>query len=375
MADTSTRLHPWLSFRGRCSRAANAKFLLGYLGVLVLAVMIAAFARLPIKPVLIAVVIVALWPSLAFAARRLHDVGLSAWLLLLNLIPLAGMAFAWTVVFKRGQAGPNRYGDDPAPTTTARRSAAAAEWTVAAACGLAMIALTVCLRIFAVQAYTIPSGAMEPSLFEGDYVIVAKSSYGFSRHSIPFSPPLFNGRLFFKPPVRGDIIVFKLPRDPRVDYIKRLIGLPGDRIQIRSGVVFVNDRPMDRRPAAGGQTNMGFGPTPVDRYRETTPEGRSYLTNSIPQDQAAENTGVYVAPPHCYFLLGDNRDNSLDSRFDPGMEGQPLGPANCGWDPSVDAYMPAEQGVGFVPEQNLEGKAIIAVGPRLAAHLRWLTGG
>ncbi len=133
--------------------------------------------------------------------------------------------------------------------------------------------------------------------------------------------------------------------------------MPGDKVQVRSGVVFINGKPLDRQAMGGGETDMGYGSVPVDRFQETNPEGRKYVTNSVPQDQAADNTGVYVVPPHCFFMMGDNRDNSLDSRFDPGMEGQPVGPANCGWDPSVDSYVPAEQGVGFVPEENLEGRA------------------
>jgi len=214
------------------------------------------------------------------------------------------------------------------------------------------------LRVLLFQPYTIPSGSMEPNLYEGDYIIVSKYSYGYSKYSIPFSPPLFNGRILAHAPRRGDIIVFKLPRDPKIDYIKRLIGLPGDHLQVRSGVVFINGKPLDRQQVAGGQTVMGEGsPVSVDRFRETNPEGRSYLTNSIPGDQAAENTGVYVIPPHCYFMMGDNRDNSLDSRFDPGMPFQALGSGNCGWDPSVDAFVPDEKGVGFVPEENLEGRA------------------
>ena len=215
------------------------------------------------------------------------------------------------------------------------------------------------LRVLLFQPYTIPSGSMEPNLYQGDYIIVSKYSYGYSKHSIPFSPPLFNGRIFNHAPRRGDIIVFKLPREPNIDYIKRLIGMPGDHLQVRSGVVFINGKALTRQQISGGETDMGEGdgPIPVDRFMETNPEGRSYVTNSIPQNQAAENTGVYVVPPHCYFMMGDNRDNSLDSRFDPGMEGQALGPGNCGWDPTVDAMVPNEQGVGFVPEQNLEGRA------------------
>jgi signal peptidase I len=174
------------------------------------------------------------------------------------------------------------------------------------------------------------------------------------------SPPLFTGRIFNHAPTRGDIIVFKLPREPNVDYIKRLIGMPGDKVQVKSGVVFINGKPVTRQRIEPGVEDMGDGLTiPVDRFLETNPEGRQYTTNSNPANQAADNTGVYVVPPHCYFMMGDNRDNSLDSRFDPGMPFEATGPGNCGWDPSVDPFVPDEKGVGFVPEQNLEGRAQI----------------
>jgi signal peptidase I len=158
-----------------------------------------------------------------------------------------------------------------------------------------------------------------------------------------------------------------LPRDPKIDYVKRLIGLPGDRVQVRSGVVFINGKPLDRQGRGVGVTAIGHVYVPVDRFEETNPEGRSYLTNSIPQNQLAETTGVYVVPPHCYFMMGDNRDNSLDSRFDPGLPapslpGKALGPKTCGWDASLDAYLPTvEKGVGFVPEENLVGRAEIVL--------------
>src|SRR5579871_4858727 len=107
--------------------------------------------------------------------------------------------------------------------------------------------IALALKIVIFQPYTIPSASMEPNLYEGDYIIVSKYSYGWSKHSIPFSPPLFSGRIFFHAPQRGDIIVFKLPRDAataRTDYIKRLIGLPGDRIQVKQGLLYINDKPV-----------------------------------------------------------------------------------------------------------------------------------
>jgi signal peptidase I len=212
------------------------------------------------------------------------------------------------------------------------------------------------LRVFLFQPYTIPSASMEPNLFEGDYIIVSKFSYGYSRHSMPFSPKIFSGRLFFHTPQRGDIVVFKLPRDGHTDYIKRLIGLPGDKIQVKQGVVYLNDAPVLRTPAPPGVEDMGYGELkPVARYTETLPGGRTFLTNSYGNDGQVDNTGVYVVPPHCYFMMGDNRDNSADSRFDPGMPADSTN-ASCPWDSTVDRFVDG-QGVGFVPEENLVGRA------------------
>jgi signal peptidase I len=194
--------------------------------------------------------------------------------------------------------------------------------------------IALALRVLLFQPFTIPSASMEPNLYEGDYIIVSKYSYGYSRHSIPFSPPLFSGRILFHAPQRGDIIVFKLPRDDKTDYIKRLIGLPGDRVQVKQGQVFINDKAIPRTPEPPGTEDMGYGMLrPVLRYEETLSSGRQYLTNSYGPDGDVDNTGVYVVPEGEYFFMGDNRDNSLDSRF------------------------PREVGVGFVPAENLEGRA------------------
>jgi len=197
-----------------------------------------------------------------------------------------------------------------------------------------LIALVI--RIFLFQPFTIPSASMEPTLFQGDYIIVSKFAYGYSRHSIPFSPPLFNGRLFDRIPHRGDIVVFKLPRDGHTDYIKRLIGLPGDRIQMKGGVVWLNGTPLPRQELAPGTETTPFGfSRPVQRFRETMPGGKSYVTNDYGPDGDVDNTDVYVVPPKSYFMMGDNRDNSQDSRY------------------------PEAIGVGYVPEENLVGRADI----------------
>jgi signal peptidase I len=233
------------------------------------------------------------------------------------------------------------------------------------------------LRVLLFQPFTIPSASMEPNLFQGDYIIVSKYSYGYSRHSIPFSPPLFSGRLFFHAPQRGDIVVFKLPRDGHTDYIKRLIGLPGDKIQVKEGLVYINGRPIDRTPTAAGVEDMGYGDMrQVARYYETLPNGRHFLTNSYGNDGQADNTGVYTVPAHCYFMMGDNRDNSADSRFDPTIPPGFSG-ATCPWDASLDQFVNGE-GVGFVPEENLVGRARIILlswkpGASLIKPWTWIT--
>ena len=219
------------------------------------------------------------------------------------------------------------------------------------------------LRSFIFQPFTIPSASDEPNFLQGDYIIVSKWNYGWSRHSFPFSPPLFSGRIFFNAPQRGDVVVFKLPRvlDGRVDYIKRLVGLPGDRIQVKNGVVYINGKPIPRTQLAPGMGDVQAGYAPVQRYMETASNSRRYIVQQDGQDGPADNTGVYVVPPHCYFMMGDNRDNSLDSRFDPVMPAGASGPTTCGWDASVNQYLPAEPGVGFVPEENLVGKAVLVL--------------
>jgi signal peptidase I len=192
------------------------------------------------------------------------------------------------------------------------------------------------LRVIFFQPYTIPSASMEPNLYQGDYIIVSKFTYGYSKHSIPFSPNLFSGRILEKPAHRGDVVVFKLPRDGKTDYVKRLIGLPGDRIQVKGGVIFLNGAQVPRKALTTVQEDTGYGVRPVTRYRETLPGGKTYVTNDYGPDQDLDDTEVYVVPEGHYFMMGDNRDNSLDSRVPPEAGG-----------------------VGFVPAENLEGKAQI----------------
>lgn len=191
------------------------------------------------------------------------------------------------------------------------------------------------LRVLFFQPFTIPSASMEPNLYEGDYIVVSKWTYGYSKHSIPFSPPLFDGRILGKAPARGDIVVFKLPRDNKTDYIKRLIGLPGDRVQMRDNVLYINDQAVPDAVVSQSEFEDVFGPRQVMRKRETLPGGRTFAIQDYGPGGDLDDTPVFEVPAGHYFFMGDNRDNSIDSRV--GIAG----------------------GVGMVPEENLVGKAEI----------------
>jgi signal peptidase I len=168
-----------------------------------------------------------------------------------------------------------------------------------------------------------------PTLLVGDYIFVSKYAYGYSHFSLPFSPPLFSGRIFPAAPRRGDVAIFRLPKDPATDYVKRIVGLPGDRIQMKGGVLIINDVPVQRE-RVDDFIDEDSGER-IRRWRETLPGGVSYLAIDAQDNGFLDNTQVYTVPPGHYFMLGDNLDNSTDSRV--------------------------LSAVGYVPFENLIGRA------------------
>lgn len=224
------------------------------------------------------------------------------------------------------------------------------------------IAIALVFRSFVFEPFNIPSGSMLPNLLVGDYLLVAKWPYGYSRYSLPMGLPLWEGRVAATgEPARGDVVVFKNPTDNRTDFIKRLIGLPGDQIQVQGGQLFINGTavpktrlpdvivPITRADAEEGcrarfdltvrvpLADGGFG-CRYRQYREVLPGGRAYVVLDQASDAPlADNTGVFLVPEGHYFMMGDNRDDSADSRF-----------------PAVPSG-----GVGFVPAENLVGRATV----------------
>jgi signal peptidase I len=237
--------------------------------------------------------------------------------------------------------------------TTGTKSESGLGETIRVVIHALLIALVI--RTFLFQPFNIPSGSMKATLLVGDYLFVSKYSYGYSHYSIPFSPPLFSGRIFGSEPNRGDIVVFRLPKDDSTDYIKRVIGLPGDRIQMKDGLLNINDVPVKRERLSDfiGEDPCGSEATArVKRWKETLPNGVSYESLDCVDNGFYDNTIVYTVPPGHFFMMGDNRDNSQDSRV--------------------------LAAVGYVPFENIVGRAqmiffSIAEGEHAWMFWRWPT--
>jgi len=192
--------------------------------------------------------------------------------------------------------------------------------------------IAVAVRSFGYEPFNIPSGSMKPTLLVGDYLFVSKLSYGYSRYSLPKGLPLFSGRVLFSEPERGDVAVFRKPTDTDTDYIKRLVGLPGDTLQVIGGILHINGVAVQRRRVDDYLADNGYGSTRrVTRYIETLPGGREhYILESNGDTALGDDTPEFKVPEGHYFGMGDNRDNSRDSRF---------------------------ADVGYIPRENLVGRA------------------
>jgi signal peptidase I len=175
--------------------------------------------------------------------------------------------------------------------------------------------IAIIIRSFIFQPFYIPSSSMEPTLLIGDRLFVSKYSYGFSKHSFPFSPSIFSERIFYKKPQQGDPVVFKTPADNRTDYIKRLIGLPGDEIQFIEGDIFINGKKITRKEIQTiDSVRCGKFSFKVNAYEETLPNGKKYIA-AYNKAGTLQNTKKFKVPENHFFFLGDNRDCSKDSRF------------------------------------------------------------
>jgi len=197
---------------------------------------------------------------------------------------------------------------------------------------LIAVILALLIRTFLFEPFNIPSGSMRPTLEVGDYLFVYKPSYGYSRYSFPFGLAPLEGRVWPETPQRGDIAVFKLPSDPGIDYIKRIVALPGETVQVRSGRLYINGEIVPREPVGLRKVEDAYGrETTMTEYIETLPGGVIHRIYEETDFEPLDNTDLFVVPEDHYFFMGDNRDNSQDSRV-----------------PEL---------VGYVPFENLVGRA------------------
>ena len=177
------------------------------------------------------------------------------------------------------------------------------------------IAIALSFRSILFEPFNIPSGSMIPTLLVGDYLFVSKYSYGYSKYSFPFGVIPIEGRLVGDEPERGDVAVFRLPSNTSIDYIKRVIGLPGDSIQLKGGQLYVNGEKLERRMVGTKTISLGYREAKVTAYEETMANGKSYIIHELSDNDRMDNTGLYQVPEGHYFMMGDNRDQSKDSRF------------------------------------------------------------
>ena len=190
--------------------------------------------------------------------------------------------------------------------------------------------IAISFRSVIAEPFNIPSGSMIPTLLVGDYLFVSKFSYGYSRHSFPFSAAPISNRVMASTPERGDVAVFRLPSNVSVDYIKRVVGLPGDRIQVKRGILHINGQAVERRLVGNGNITSGQSSLVTQRYEEVFPDGHRHIIQEVSDNQVFDNTPEFTVPDGHYFMMGDNRDNSRDSR---------------------------SSSVGFVPFENFIGRA------------------
>ncbi len=208
------------------------------------------------------------------------------------------------------------------------------------------VVIVLLFRTFLFEPFNIPSGSMIPTLLNGDYIFVSKYNYGYSHYSFPFSPNVFEGRIWSATPKRGDVVVFRFTKNTSIDYIKRVVGLPGDHVQVKDSILYINEQPIKRIPQGSysisvynyerqaSETNIG---NRFDEYFPETTNGSGETPHQILQTTTrgyANNTIEYVVPQGYFFAMGDNRDNSSDSRFNEG-----------------------DLDLGFVPMENLVGEA------------------